>query len=57
MLSRTRKSKTEAVLQRRSMLKLGVICNFMKRYGMCFYVMKCSLRVPSVMLGRGTFSV
>jgi len=32
----TRKSKTEAVLQRRSMLKLGVICNFMKRYGKCF---------------------
>jgi len=29
----TRKSKTEAVLQRRSMLKLGVICIFMKRYG------------------------
>jgi len=28
----TRKSKTEAVLQRRSMLKLGVICKFMKRY-------------------------
>ena len=33
---RTRKSKTEAVLQRRSMLKLGVICKFMKRYGKCF---------------------
>jgi len=32
----TRKSKTEAVLQRRSMLKLGVICKFMKRYGKCF---------------------
>ena len=32
----TRKSKTEAVLQRRSMLKLGVICEFMKRYGKCF---------------------
>jgi len=29
--SETRKSKTEAVLQRQSMLKLGVICNFMKR--------------------------
>jgi len=33
---RTRKSKTEAVLQRRSMLKLGVICKFMNRYGKCF---------------------
>jgi len=32
----TRKSKTEAVLQRRSMLKLGVICKLMKRYGKCF---------------------
>jgi len=32
----TRKSKTEAVLQRRSMLKLGVICKFMKRFGKCF---------------------
>jgi len=32
----TRKRKTEAVLQRRSMLKLGVICKFMKRYGKCF---------------------
>jgi len=32
----TRKSKTDAVLQRRSMLKLGVICKFMKRYGKCF---------------------
>ena len=31
----TRKSKTEAVLQRRSMLKLGVICKYMKRYGKC----------------------
>ena len=31
----TRKGKTEAVLQRRSMLKLGVICKFMKRYGKC----------------------
>ena len=35
-IDRTRKSKTEAVLQRRSMLKLGVICKFMKRYGKCF---------------------
>ena len=35
-LIRTRKSKTEAVLQRRSMLKLGVICKFMNRYGKCF---------------------
>jgi len=52
----TRKSKTEAVLQRRSMLKLGVICKFMKRYGKC-YVMKCSLGVPSVMLGKSNFSV
>ena len=34
--TRTRKSKTEAVLQRRSMLKLGVICKFMKRYWKCF---------------------
>jgi len=34
--NRTRKSKTEAVLQRRSMLKLGVICKFIKRYGKCF---------------------
>jgi len=33
--TRTRKSKTEAVLQRRSMLKLGVICKYMKRYGKC----------------------
>jgi len=33
---RTRKSKTEAVLQRWSMLKLGVICKFMNRYGKCF---------------------
>jgi len=33
--SRTIKSKTEAVLQRRSMLKLGVICKYMKRYGKC----------------------
>ena len=33
---RTRKSKTEAVLQRRSMLKLGVICRFMNCYGKCF---------------------
>ena len=33
--SETRKSKTEAVLQRRSMLKLGVICKYMKRYGKC----------------------
>jgi len=32
----TRKSKTEAVLQRRSMLKFGVICKFMNRYGKCF---------------------
>jgi len=32
----TRKSKTEAVLQRRSMLKLGVICNFRRRNGKCF---------------------
>ena len=32
----TRNSKTEAVLQRRSMLKLGVICKFMNRYGKCF---------------------
>jgi len=32
----TRKGKTEAVLQRRSMLKLGVICKFMNRYGKCF---------------------
>jgi len=32
----TRKSKTEAVLQSRFMLKLGVICKFMKRYGKCF---------------------
>jgi len=32
----TRKSKTEAVLQRRSMLKLGVICKYMKRYGKCW---------------------
>jgi len=32
----TRKSKTEAVLQRRSILKLGVICKFMNRYGKCF---------------------
>jgi len=31
-----KKSKTEAVLQRRSMLKLGVICKFMNRYGKCF---------------------
>ena len=35
-LNITRKSKTEAVLQRRSMFKLGVICKFMKRYGKCF---------------------
>ena len=35
-LNRTRKSKTEAVLQRRSMLKLGVICKFMNRYRKCF---------------------
>ena len=34
-MSLTRKSKTEAVLQRRSMLKLGVICKFMKCYGKC----------------------
>ena len=32
----TRKSKTEAVLQRRPMLKLGVICKFMNRYRKCF---------------------
>jgi len=31
----TRKSKTEAVLQRRSMLKLGVIFKYMKRFGKC----------------------
>ena len=35
-VKRTRKSKTGAVLQTRSMLKLGVICKFMKRYGKCF---------------------
>ena len=32
----TRKSKTEAVLQRRSIMKLGVICKFMNCYGKCF---------------------
>ena len=31
-----KKNKTGAVLQRRSMLKLGVICKFMNHYGKCF---------------------
>ena len=35
-LLKTRKSKTEAVLQRRSIMKLGVICKFMNCYGKCF---------------------
>jgi len=48
----TRKSKTEAVWQRRSMLKLGVTCKFMKRYGKCFMAWN---GVPSVMLGRRNF--
>ena len=54
---KTRKSKTEAVLQRRSMLKLGVICKFIEALWKVLYVMKCSLGVPSVMLGRSNFSV
>jgi len=51
----TRKSKTEAVLQRRSMLKLGVIIH--EALWKVLYAMKCSLGVPSVMLGRNILSV
>jgi len=51
----TRKSKSEAVLQRRSMLKLGVICKFMKRYGKCFLSWNVYLEFQVLCLGGVIF--
>jgi len=51
----TRKSKTEAVLQRRSMLKLGVICKFIKRYGTCFMSWNVHLEFQVLCLGGVIF--
>ena len=51
----TRKSKTKAVLQRRSMLKLGVICNYMKRYGKCFMSWNVHLEFQVLCLGGVLF--
>jgi len=57
IFSRTRKSKTEAVLQRRSMLKLSVICKFMKRYGKCFMSWNVHLEFQVLCLGGVIFQV
>jgi len=51
----TRKSKTEAVLQRRSMLKLGVICKFINRYGKCFMSWNIHLESQVLCLGAVIF--
>jgi len=48
----TRKSKTVAVLQRRSMLKLGVICKFMNRFGKCFMSWNVHLEFQVLWLGE-----
>jgi len=51
----TRKSKTEAVLQRRSMLKLGVKCKFMNRYRKCFMPWNVHLEFQVLWLGGVIF--